>query len=360
MSKKIIALAVAAAFSAPAFADSANVTVYGQAHLAYDQYSGDKSPAAVQNGGNLAPGASRLGFKGSEDVGSDLKVVYQYEVGIGLDGSSGTSGLLGAARDSYIGVAGGFGTVLAGRLPLANQYANDANFFGGKIGDAGNFTAKNGVSSRISNAVAYQSPKLGGASVLLAYVPNTNQGAATNTGATTAATTAQSVATKSPSYTVRADFAEGGIKAGVSYQNLSTDKTKPSIKIVALGGGYDFGVARIAAQYVRNTNVAQVAGSNQNIVTIGGNFKLGENDAISAQLVKAGQLGATLNSAATGYTVGFDHNLSKRSTLYAAYSAVSNQAAATFQATGYAHGGVGAPAAGEDPRVISVGVIHNF
>lgn len=349
MNKKIIALAVAAAFSAPAFADTANVTIYGQAHLAYDQYSGDNATTAAgtQNGGNIAPGASRLGFKGSEDIGNGLKAVFQYETAIRLDGNT---ALNGAERDTFIGVAGDFGTVLAGRLPLANQYANDANFFGGKIGDAGNFTGANGVASRINNAVAYASPKFNGFSGLVAFVPNTPQ----------AAGLAQAAANKASSYTLRGDYAEGAIKAGVSYQSLATNSTLSSATILAVSGGYDFGAGKVAAQLVRNSDIGQAAGINQNIIVLGGSFKLGDNGLISAQFTKAGQKGTTVNSGATGITAGYDYSLSKRSTVYVAYALVKNDAAAAFSATGYAHGGVAAPTAGEDPSVFSVGVIHNF
>lgn len=349
MQKRIIALAISAAFAAPAFADTVNVTVYGQAHLSYDQYSGDAATTAAgtQNGGNVAPGASRIGFKGSEDIGDGLKAVFQYESAVRLDGNA---ALLGAERDTYIGVAGNFGTVLAGRLPLANQYANDANFFAAKVGDAGNFSGANGISSRINGAVAYASPKFGGFSGLIAYVANTNQ----------AAGGAQNAANKASSYTLRGDYAEGGIKAGLSYQSLATDSTKSAARIIAASGGYDFGVARVAAQYVRNTDIGQVAGANQNIIVLGGSFKLGEADSLSAQYTKAGNKGATANSGATGFAVGYDHNLSKRSTIYAAYAIVKNDVNAAFLATGYAHGGVTAPTAGEDPKVLSVGVIHNF
>ncbi len=144
MNKKIIALAVAAAFSAPAFAD---VTVYGRAHLSLDSNSGNAAAtttAGTKNGLNLTSNASRLGFKGTEDLANGLKAVYQLETevsGTGAASSTNSTGLFVTQRDTYIGVTSEFGTVLAGRLPLANQYVGDANFFGDKVGDAGNLTA---------------------------------------------------------------------------------------------------------------------------------------------------------------------------------------------------------------------------
>lgn len=369
MKKKIVAIAIVSALSTPVLADNINVNFYGQAHVSYDQYNGDTATAAQgsQNGGQFAPGASRFGVKGAEDIGDGLKVVYQYETAVNLDGSS---ALFGAQRDSHVGLAGNFGTVLTGRLPLANQYANDANFFGGKIGDAGNFTGANGVTSRINHALAYASPKFGGLSVLVAYVPNTNLAAADTastssanltTGVVTTTTTQNEAASnKAASYTLRGDYAEGAIKAGLSYQSIATDSTKSAATVLAVSGGYDFEVGKVAVQYVKNTSVGQIAGADQNIYVLGGSFKISDTGTISAQYTNADKYGSTSNTEATGYALGYDHALSKRSTLYAAYAAVTNAAAARFSATGYAHGGVAAPSAGEDPSVFSLGVIHNF
>lgn len=369
MKKKLLITAISAAFAAPVLADNLNVTFYGQAHLAYDHYSGDLATTAAgsKNGGAFAPGASRFGVKGTEEIADGLKGFYQFETAVNLDGSS---ALFGAQRDSFIGLEGSYGKVFAGRLPLANQYANDANFFGGKIGDAGNFTGANGVSSRINHAVAYATPKLGGFSGLVAYVPNTNLGAADSTSTstvtaapgnvTTTTTSNEKAANKAASYTLRGDYAEGRLKAGVSYQSLKTDSTKSAATILALSAGYDLGIAKVAAQYVSNKSIGQVAGADQSIVAVGGSFSLSDTDIVSVQLVKAGQKGVTANTGAAGITLGYDHAWSKRTTVYAAYAKVSNDSAAKFSATGYAHGGVGAPTNGEDPSVFSAGVIHNF
>ena len=87
MQKKIIALAIAAAISAPAFADNANVTVYGKAFLNVESVSNDKATTA-QNATRVQTNASRLGFKGKEDLGDGLTGWYQYEVQLDADGNS--------------------------------------------------------------------------------------------------------------------------------------------------------------------------------------------------------------------------------------------------------------------------------
>ncbi len=396
MQKKLIALAVVAAFSAPAFADTPNVTIYGRAHLSLDSNSGNAGSTATtgtKNGVNLTSNASRLGFKGAEELGAGLKAVYQYETQVEVQGST---GLFSTQRDTYIGVASGFGTVVAGRLPLANQYVGDANFFADKVGDAGNFTAGGlgglgllAVPSRINRAIGYVSPSFGGVTVTVGYVPNTIQ----------AINGTQNGAGKDSSLTLRAAYSNNGIFAAANYLNLGVTglnltptatgavtngvpgaatfaQSGAKITILSLAGGYDFGtVAKVRAQYVNtdaNSNAAfsvGQTGAKQTVLTVGGQFNFTENDAIKAQIAKAQDAklsGVTVaGSNATMYAVGYDHAMSKRTTVYAAYAKVSNGTGTQFSATNYAHGGVGTPGApaggvSYSPSALSIGVIHDF
>ncbi len=410
MQKKIIALAVLAALSAPAFADTANVTVYGRAHLSLDSNGGNKDVGAgTKNGLNLTSNSSRLGFKGSEELADGLKAIFQYETEIYGQGSSATSNgaapspvgvsststLFAAQRDTYLGVGGGFGTVVAGRLPLANLYANDANFFGDKVGDAGNFTTGGlaglgylAVPSRVSRAIAYVSPNFSGTTVTVGYVPNTAQSVGTT----------QNNLQKDSSFALRAAYDNNGAFAAATYVSLgvtgidllslavgvpgaaSPAGTKfatsgAKVTIFSLAGGYDFGTAKVRAQYVSTDGNSGAAASinktdaKQSVFTIGGQFKLSDSDSIKAQIARASDAklsGATVaNSSATMVALGYDHILSKRTTVYAAFAKVNNGAGAQFSATGYAHGGVGTPGApaggvSYSPSALSFGMIHDF
>ncbi len=121
MQKKLIALAVAAALTAPAAAMAADVTVYGKAFLNIESVNNNKNNV-VANGGALANSnsatrinndASRLGFKVSEDLGDDLKALAQYEVQMDLNGNVG-NGLGNGTRNSGVGLEGGFGKAIVG------------------------------------------------------------------------------------------------------------------------------------------------------------------------------------------------------------------------------------------------------
>ena len=78
MQKKLIVLAIAAAISSPAFADNANVNLYGKAFLDFEQVHNDM--AAKSSAMRVQTNASRFGVKGSEDLGDGLTGIYQFEV----------------------------------------------------------------------------------------------------------------------------------------------------------------------------------------------------------------------------------------------------------------------------------------
>ncbi|MDO9203061.1 MAG: porin, partial [Hydrogenophaga sp.] len=112
MKKSLIALAVLAA-SGAAMAQS-SVTLYGIADVVIHK---DKGASAALASGGVS--GSRLGFKGTEDLGGGLKANFVLEQGLQLDTGAigdGTAKTAGQAfsRQSYVGLSGGFGEVKLG------------------------------------------------------------------------------------------------------------------------------------------------------------------------------------------------------------------------------------------------------
>src|SRR5574343_2044061 len=104
MQKKIIALAVAGLASTAAFAQT-NVTVYGIADLSQGAVRATGENSAHAGVTRLDSNSSYIGFKGVEDLGNGLKAVFQFENNVSADTNSGLNGI----RDSFVGLAGGFG-----------------------------------------------------------------------------------------------------------------------------------------------------------------------------------------------------------------------------------------------------------
>lgn len=186
MKKNIIALAVASVIATPVVMADAP-TVYGIANMAVEMNKGgDKTGTGVNSV------ASRLGVKGSEDLGNGLKAVYQIEFAVNIDSNnetttetetefkngkyvskskSKTSGNL-AARNQYVGLAGGFGTVLLGRHDTPVKMAQGTDLFDDGMGDNQSTTAIGwgGGENRLANVLAYVSPSFGGVTFALAAV----------------------------------------------------------------------------------------------------------------------------------------------------------------------------------------------
>ncbi|MCH2222496.1 MAG: porin, partial [Dechloromonas sp.] len=64
------------------------------------------------NRNRVTSNSSYIGFKGVEDLGNGLKAVFQFESGLNTDGTAGVWN----NRDTFVGLAGGFGTIVAGNL----------------------------------------------------------------------------------------------------------------------------------------------------------------------------------------------------------------------------------------------------
>ena len=160
MKKNIIALAIASAVAAPiAMADAP--TIYGKLNVNVGSVT-DKGTQANDT-------ASRLGIKGSEDLGNGLKTVYKIEFDVDLAGD----GLL-TGRNQYLGLAGGFGTVLIGRHDSPMKMVQPADTFNDGAADNNMGTGiglgingDNGE-TRATNVLAYVSPSFSGVKLIAA------------------------------------------------------------------------------------------------------------------------------------------------------------------------------------------------
>ncbi|GAB4116158.1 MAG: porin [Sideroxydans sp.] len=165
MQKKLIALAVAAAFSAPAFADT---TVYGIADLAIANVSGGGGTNLISGGLST----SRFGVKHTEglDNGMTAVVVLEYALDVANKTALGSNSA-GAvnARQQMLALAGDFGTVAAGFLQTAGyDFSVKYDPTAGSAVDTAAYVNTTAVSSyinssgRAAHAAAYISPDLNG------------------------------------------------------------------------------------------------------------------------------------------------------------------------------------------------------
>ena len=156
MKKTAIALAMAGVVAAPAaFADT---TVYGSLRLSAqwsDPDNGDSNWDVVSH-------SSRLGFKGSEDLGNGLSAVYRYEFRV----NAANGGLLnapGANRLAYVGLKGGWGSLTIGTQwnPYYFAVAGEVDLYNALAASAGGYYNNAGF-TRSTNMLVYTSPSFGG------------------------------------------------------------------------------------------------------------------------------------------------------------------------------------------------------
>ncbi len=324
MQKKLIALAVAGLVSAPVFAQS-NVTIYGIADVYYGYGKDDDNKVNKIQSGGIA--GSRLGFKGSEDLGNGLKAVFTLEYGLELDSNTGVgAGAPAVGRQQFVGLQGGFGFIGAGRQ-YAPGYFYVAKYDTSaivplspyhKFVQANGSNIQAGGASRVSNSVNYISPDFGGLTVNAIYGFNeVNQD-----DDRTAGDLAQ----------IGAQYNNGPVSVGLIYSQVKQDAgALPSEKFNGiaddnkkewfLGASYDFKVVKVTGMY----NSVKDADNNNDTNKV---WALGAIVPVSA----AGSVRLSYASAdsdaddrdADGWTVYYFHGLSKRTTLYTGYARISN------------------------------------
>lgn len=114
---------------------------------------------------------SFIGFKGSEDLGEGLKSVWQLEQDVSVAGGGASQW---GNRESFIGLAGEFGTLRAGRV--ANQF-DDASQAIDPWDSNNDVASQLGIFKRhddMSVSVRYDSPEFSGFSGSVQFVPAQN------------------------------------------------------------------------------------------------------------------------------------------------------------------------------------------
>jgi predicted porin len=376
MQKKLIAMAVAGLVSGAAFAQ-ANVTVYGIADMSFDNV---KASGATVAGSSLAQrnrvssNSSYLGFKGAESLGNGMTAVFQFEGTVGPDSASG----LTMNRDTFAGLAGGFGTVAMGNLtgptrglgaamdpyPGATGIGVNSALLGKLGGErlvnaaavpstasatcAASTTCSSIFDTRWTNVIAYISPSFGGMNVTAAYVANENK---SNDGASGTAnqrnTWGYDVGFKYDNGPIMAALTQNQAKVGDAAGTKATD--------TRLGGKFKMDAFSVGLLWDRVKVEATGVNVKRTAWFVPVTFTAGPMDIIG-QYGRAGDVSGTSDTGGKLASIGVNYNLSKRTMLKAVYSQVTNETNATYD---FGVNAAGA-AAGADPKGFQVGIRHSF
>lgn len=120
-----MAAALAAGLCAGAASAQTNITVYGIVDTAFTHTTNvDEAGHAMTKMPTLTGSVpSRLGFRGSEDLGNGLQPVFTLESGINVDVGTPSQGGRLFGRQASVGLKGGWGTLQVGRVPNMTFYA---------------------------------------------------------------------------------------------------------------------------------------------------------------------------------------------------------------------------------------------
>ena len=304
-----VAITTAPNFTAPTYrnqgnTDSGNVLTFGAVANSGTTTvrSEQKNGFRVQDGSDQGSGTSRIGFRGTEDLGGGLKANFQLEMGLRLDdgcttltstggcdngGFSANSGGSTFGRNAWGGISGSFGEFRIGRQ-VWGSYSTQANssVSGASLGLYDASTAGNAALAiggvRASNALRYITPNLGGftGSIMFA-APETGAPTNVSTSAPSPANSNNLVTTTGASRRTGVDlaleYANGPAYFGLGYNkrdlgnntssntpfaaagtgnNVASNISIGTVTAYTIGGSFDLGVVKPFLNYTRATTTS--------------------------------------------------------------------------------------------------------
>ncbi|MCG9057814.1 porin [Laribacter hongkongensis] len=353
--KKIIAVAIAAL----PMAAMADVQIYGQLEAAVEAGNTFGYGDVFNTNTRVDDTGSKIGFKGTEDLGNGLKAIWQVEQKLSIDGTDVNGDNTWATRDTFVGLQGDWGKVRLGKL---STFQNDSmeRFDPWTYGAGVNgmsYTSANTMDGRVNNAVRYDTPNLNGFKAAVLY--GTDEVRKNQTGTDNRRNA--SVWNLGASY----DYAGYFVSAGYTHQgdaNVAGDK---SANYWRLEGGYEANNLLVALAYGQSKTYGGDNAFRSGLVSpfVGGGFEsipagavgvVGANDAMKAKelaltvaytignftprfsyarvfdiRVQDYATGATndyANNSIDQFVLGVDYALSKRTMAYASYGYVNHDA----------------------------------
>lgn len=350
MKKSFLALMTLGTLSgiAGTAAAQTNVTIYGivDAGIVYDKnVTGADKTWRLDSG--LHSG-SRLGFRGTEDLGGGLRASFTLENGFNTDtGTLGQGGRL-FGRQAWVGLDGGFGAVKLGRQqtplyhallavdPFAINLAGNAQrMFGSGLYVVDPFL-------RTDNTINYTSPDIAGFTGTVSYGFGEAAGS-TSIGQQAAAGIA---------------YKNGPINVQFAYHDSNT-ATLPAatpflgtgtadLKTAFIGGTFDFGMAKAHAAFA-DTEVETGPGTVDSR-----SWLIGASAPVGVGTVLASFIRNDVRDIAAGESdqiaIGYIHPVSKRTNFYTSASYTENDSGVRLNTF----------TNGENSRQFNIGVRHQF
>jgi predicted porin len=302
----------ALALSAAAAQAQSQVHIYGVADAGLVAEYGTPAGSSPAIGSGLASG-SRLGFKGTEDLGNGLSAVFVLEGGYNIDTGATGQGGLRFGRQAFVGVRGRFGGVTVGRQysPYYRAIRDVADpFEDGLAGQATNVMSGN---HRMDNAVVYATPELAGWSAEVAY------------GAGEVPDMEDIGAHRKRVFSGVLSYARGPLVVMLGHHRREDALTPDHARNTILAARYTQGAVTAHAALVSSRDLA---GARSRDALLGLTFKHGPHRVLLSAVQRDDRSAAGRD--ARQYGAGYLYGLSPRTDLYAAYGHIDNDNGAPF------------------------------
>lgn len=139
-------------------AQAQNVQIYGLLDTAVEHLTnvGAAGTAITRMPGLTGSVPSRLGFRGTEDLGGGMKALFTLEAGLGVDTGTSNQGGRFFGRQSFVGLQGPWGTVSLGRQYSMLFWSQlDADILGPNAYGSGSMDSYL-PNARVDNALAWR------------------------------------------------------------------------------------------------------------------------------------------------------------------------------------------------------------
>jgi predicted porin len=363
MQKKLIALAIASAMTVPALA-YAEVNISGQVNMAIDNVN-DGAATNSASAWQLNSNQSRVILKGSEDLGDGMSAIWQLDSRFNVDdgnikANTTSANLFGG--NNYLGVKSNFGSVMVGRMDSPyKQVSRKLDVFFDVAGDnragVGNATSGGGLLThdiRYNNVLAYSSPSMSGFAVMAAGVFG---------GETPVANS-----TKGTGFSLAGTWTADSLYAALAYESLkwgtagtgdlgatASNLFDDTMTTFRVSGGWSMDAFTVNA-LIEMPSYKVGSGASSGEETKNTNFYLGGKWAFSGsdsvrlaytdrgdEDVTGGLTPGKVGNHASQIAVGYAHDMSKATSVYATYFKTSAD-----------------PSTAADPSVLSFGMKHAF
>ena len=241
-------------------------------------------------------------------------------------------------RQAYVGLEGGFGAVMLGRQNTPHYTFSDNN---DPMETGAGSAFNSGILStivRANNAVKFETPSLSG----IKFTAMQTAGEGVVGGKITSA---------------QLEFSQGAFTLGGALLQADTPEKR---KFYVLAGTYNFNVAKVfvGAQKVKNSTGAVGAQDDRKEFWAGVHVPVAPSGEVHVAYYD-GKTDGVSGKHASQWSAGYIHALSKRTNLYAVYSAISNGNATAYSPDAATGGGVSV-SNGVNANVLQIGVRHKF